>query len=135
MRMSTLATVAAVAIIVVSALFATVRGPGNAEEPPRLFINDAVVYIGNYTEAVLEIVLLNGTAQISAIQIGDFYVECLSNNIISQGGMYVVKLPNASVEPGRILVGRLVLRGNFSIPFAAPVKRGPAPEAKPLCGG
>jgi len=135
MRMSTLATVAAVVIIVAFALFATVGGPGSAEEPPRLTIKSAAVYVGNYTEAVLEIEPLNGTIQVSAIQIGDFYVECLFNNVISQGGVYVVKLPNASVEPGRVLAGRLILRGNVTYPFAALVERGPAPEAKPLCGG
>jgi len=135
MRMSTLATVSVVAIIVAFALFATVGGPGNAEEPPRLTIKSAAVYTGNYAAAVLEIVPLNGTVQVSAIQIGDFYVECLFNNVISQGGVYMVKLPNASVEPGRVLAGRLILRGNISYPFAALVERGPAPEAKPFCNG
>jgi len=76
---------------------------------------------------------LNGIVQISAVEIGDFYVECLFNNVISQGGVYVVKLPNASVEPGRVLAGRLILRGNISYPFAALVERGPAPEARPIC--
>jgi len=133
--MSTLATVAAVAIIVAFALFATVRGPGNAEEPPRLTIKSAVVYVGNYTAMVLEIVPLNGTVQISAIQIGDFYVECPFNNVISQGGVYAVKLPNADVEQGKVLAGKLILRGNISYPFAALVERGPAPEARPICGG
>ncbi|ABO08970.1 hypothetical protein [Pyrobaculum calidifontis] len=135
MRMSTLATVAAVVIIVAFALLATVGGPGGDETPPRLTIKSAAVYVGNYSEAVLEIEPLNGTIQVSAIEIGDFYVECLFNNVISQGGVYAVKLPNASVEPGRVLAGRLILRGNISYPFAASVKRGPAPEAKPLCGG
>jgi len=131
--MSTLATVAVVAIIVAFALFATVGGPGGDEAPPRLTIKSAAVYVGNYTEAVLEIESLNGTIQVSAIEIGDFYIECLFNNVISQGGVYVVKLPNASVEPGRVLTGRLILLGNISYPFAASAERGPAPEAKPLC--
>jgi len=122
-----------VAIIVAFALFATMRGPGSAEGPPRLIIRSAVVYVGNYTAIVLEIVPLNGTAQISAIQIGDFYVECPFNDVISQGGVYVVKLPNASVEQGRALAGRLILRGNISYPFVASVEHGPAPEAKPIC--
>jgi len=104
-----------------------------AEELPRLTIKSAAVYTGNYTAVVLEIVPLNGTVQISAIQIGDFYVECFFNNVISRGGVYVVKLPNASVEPGRVLTDRLILLGNISYPFAASAERGPAPEAKPLC--
>jgi len=122
-----------VAIIVVFALFATVGGPGNAEEPARLIIKSAVVYTGNYAEAVIEIVPLNGTVQVSAIEIDNFYVECPFNDVISQGGVYVVKLPNASVEQGRALAGRLILRGNISYPFVASVEHGPAPEAKPIC--